>query len=90
MGEAFSTFRERGIRRIAFGDVFLEDVREYRMRQLAAADLERLFPLWQRPTDQLAQSFVEAGFRAFTVCIDPDAPGSAPTPSRSASPGSRR
>jgi uncharacterized protein (TIGR00290 family) len=73
MGEAYSRFRDDGIRRVAFGDIFLEDLREYRIRQLAHLDLECLFPLWKRPTNQLARSFLKAGFRAFTVCIDPAA-----------------
>ena len=70
MGEAFGAFRERGIERVAFGDIFLEDLREYRERQLAASGLQGLFPLWERPTSALARTFIEAGFRAVTVCVD--------------------
>ena len=73
MGEVWAGLRERGIRRVAFGDLFLEDVRNYRERQLGALDLECLFPLWGRPTDRLARSFVERGFRARIVCLDPAA-----------------
>jgi uncharacterized protein (TIGR00290 family) len=55
---------------IAFGDLYLEDVRAYRERLLAAAGFEPLFPLWHRETRQLAAAFIEAGFRALLVCVD--------------------
>ncbi|MYE11604.1 MAG: adenine nucleotide alpha hydrolase [Gammaproteobacteria bacterium] len=70
MGEAFSSFRAQGIRRVAFGDIFLEDLRAYRERQLAASGLRGVFPLWKRSTASLARAFVERGFRAVTVCVD--------------------
>lgn len=73
MGEAFVRFRKDGIRRIAFGDLFLEDVRNYRLRQLEALGLECVFPLWGRPTAALARAFVDNGFRARIVCLDPAA-----------------
>ena len=63
--------RDRGIRRVAFGDLFLEDVRDYRLRQLEALGLECVFPLWGRPTAALARTFVDDGFRARIVCLDP-------------------
>jgi uncharacterized protein (TIGR00290 family) len=55
---------------IAFGDLYLEDVRAYRERLLRAAGFEPLFPLWHRDTTQLAAAFIEAGFRAVLVCVD--------------------
>ena len=58
------------LRRIAFGDLFLEDVRAYRERLLAAAGLSAIFPLWGRPTDVLAEEFVARGYRAHLVCVD--------------------
>lgn len=73
MGEAFDRLHEDGVRRVAFGDIFLEDLREYRERQLAASELECLFPLWKQPTAALARSFIRDGFEAVTVCIDPAA-----------------
>ncbi|MXZ48327.1 MAG: diphthine--ammonia ligase [Candidatus Dadabacteria bacterium] len=69
MGKAFSNIRNKGIRRIAFGDIFLEDLRDYRERQLAASGLTCLFPLWKKPTRSLARTFIDEGFRAVTVCI---------------------
>jgi uncharacterized protein (TIGR00290 family) len=55
---------------IAFGDLFLEDVRSYRETQLRPAGLEPLFPLWQIPTDTLARDMIAGGLRAKVVCID--------------------
>ena len=71
MGMAFSRIREKGIRRIAFGDIFLEDLRAYRERQLEAVGLSCFFPLWKKPTRPLARKFIEGKFRAVTVCVDP-------------------
>jgi uncharacterized protein (TIGR00290 family) len=55
---------------VAFGDLFLEDVREYRVRQLAPTRLEPLFPLWQIPTDALAREMIDSGLRARLSCVD--------------------
>ena len=70
MGKAFSRIRDKGIRRVAFGDIFLEDLRNYRERQLEAKGLVCIFPIWKKPTRSLAQSFIDEGFRAVTVCVD--------------------
>src|ERR1051325_10671039 len=59
-----------GIRRIAFGDLFLADVRGYRERLLAAVDWEPTFPLWGIDTRALADRFVTAGYEARIVCVD--------------------
>jgi uncharacterized protein (TIGR00290 family) len=59
-----------GVELIAFGDLYLEDVRAYRERLLASAGLEPLFPLWHRDTALLAAEFIEAGFRAVLACVD--------------------
>ena len=59
------------INAIAFGDLFLEDIRAYREAKLAGTDLEPLFPCWQIPTDQLAREMIAAGLRAHLVCVDP-------------------
>ena len=58
---------------VAFGDLFLEDVRRYRERQMAGSGLELLFPLWGRPTAELAREMLEGGLRAFITCVDPRA-----------------
>jgi uncharacterized protein (TIGR00290 family) len=56
---------------LAFGDLFLEDVRAYREQKLAAADRRGLWPIWGEDTTSLAETFIEAGFRAVVVCVDP-------------------
>lgn len=65
-----SVFAE-GIRRVAFGDIFLEDLRAYREKNLAKIGMEAIFPIWKRDTRELAQTFLDLGFRARTVCVDP-------------------
>lgn len=61
----------QGISAIAFGDLFLTDVRAYRERQLKDTGLEPLFPIWGLPTRELAQEMISAGLRAKLVCVDP-------------------
>jgi uncharacterized protein (TIGR00290 family) len=58
---------------IAFGDLYLADIRAYRERQLQDTGLEPIFPLWQIPTDQLAAEMIASGLRAKVTCIDPRA-----------------
>jgi uncharacterized protein (TIGR00290 family) len=55
---------------MAFGDLFLTDVRAYRETQLKPTGLEPLFPLWEFPTDQLANQMIAGGLRAKLACID--------------------
>jgi uncharacterized protein (TIGR00290 family) len=55
---------------IAFGDLFLRDVRAYRERQLAPTGLEPLFTLWDIPTEQLARDMIAGGLRARLACVD--------------------
>lgn len=69
--EATEAALERGVTHIAFGDLFLEDVRAYRLKQLEGSGLEPLFPLWHEPTEPLAQRMIDAGVEAFVTCIDP-------------------
>jgi uncharacterized protein (TIGR00290 family) len=71
MAVAFGEYQSQGIRKVAFGDIFLEDLREYRQRQLAACGLECLFPIWQRDTSELVEEFISSGFRGVTACVDP-------------------
>jgi uncharacterized protein (TIGR00290 family) len=61
----------QGVTAIAFGDLFLADIRAYRERQLKDTGLEPLFPLWQMPTAELARDMILAGLRAKLVCVDP-------------------
>ncbi len=70
MAEACARALSERIDAIAFGDLFLADVRAYRERQLAPTGLEPLFPLWQMPTDTLAREMIAAGLRARIACVD--------------------
>ena len=60
-----------GIEAVAFGDLFLADIRAYREKQLAATGLELLFPLWQIPTAPLARDMIAGGLKAKLTCVDP-------------------
>ena len=71
MAEAFSAGPLSGIEAVAFGDLFLADVRAYREGRLAAAGKHGLFPLWGYDTAALAREFLDAGFEATLVCVDP-------------------
>lgn len=70
MAEAVRNLMRQGIRRFAFGDLFLEDIRAYRLRHLLPLGVEVLFPLWGEPTRDLIQRFIALGFQAITVCVD--------------------
>ncbi len=70
MGHAFARLHAAGIRRVAFGDIFLEDLRTYREEQLAAWNLECVFPLWKQDTGKLARQFIRDGFEAVIVCVN--------------------
>jgi uncharacterized protein (TIGR00290 family) len=70
-GEACEELKRQGIRHIVFGDLFLEDIRAYRERQLAALGMTPIFPLWRRPTAPLAREMIASGLVAHLVCIDP-------------------
>jgi uncharacterized protein (TIGR00290 family) len=56
---------------IAFGDLFLADIREYREERLSRVGKQAIFPLWGRETNVLAREFIAAGFEAILVCVDP-------------------
>jgi uncharacterized protein (TIGR00290 family) len=71
MARALRTPPLEDVTTIAFADLFLEDIRAYRVARLASADREALFPLWSRNTRALASEFIEAGFEAVLVCVDP-------------------
>jgi len=71
MARACEQLRAQGVAHVVFGDLFLEDVRAYRERQLAAAGFSGIFPLWQRDTHALAREMIASGLTAHLVCIDP-------------------
>ncbi|HWB14819.1 MAG TPA: hypothetical protein VG538_00325 [Vicinamibacterales bacterium] len=71
MRDAMARARDDGFTHVAFGDLFLEDVRRYREERLAGAGLEPIFPLWGRPTDRLAREMLDGGLQAIVTCVDP-------------------
>ena len=71
MGEACAQARADGVDAVAFGDLFLRDIRAYRERQLEGTGLEPLFPLWNLDTRDLAQAMIAGGLRAKLTCVDP-------------------
>jgi len=71
MADALARARSEGVTAIAFGDIFLADLREYRERQLARVNMEALFPLWHRDSHALAKEMMQAGLRAYVTCLDP-------------------
>jgi len=60
-----------GIEQVAFGDLYLRDIRAYREKQLAGTGLEPIFPVWDIPTRELAEQMIAAGVRAKLTCVDP-------------------
>src|SRR5579864_5138506 len=70
MSETCAKAVAEGIEGVAFGDLFLEDVRVYRIRQMSGTGLEPLFPLWGIPTDILARQMITSGLKAILTCID--------------------
>ena len=70
MAEALTAAKAGGISAIVFGDLFLEDIRAYRVAKLAGTGIEPLFPLWQRPTDQLARDMIAGGLETYLATVD--------------------
>ena len=70
MAQACARALHEHVDAIAFGDLFLADIRAYRERQLAHIGLEPLFPLWDIPTDKLARQMIAGGLRARLACVD--------------------
>lgn len=60
-----------GVQDVAFGDLFLEDIRAYRETNLRGTGLQPVFPLWQRPTAELAREMIAGGLQAVLTCVDP-------------------
>ena len=70
MREVLIRFKKDGVSAVAFGDIFLEDLRRYRENNLLKLGMKGLFPIWGRDTAELARTFIDLGFRAITTCVD--------------------
>lgn len=75
LSKVLKTNRNKGFSTVIFGDIFLEDVREYRERLLSKIGVEGLFPLWKRNTLELAHSFIHKGFKAIVTVVDSNSLG---------------
>ena len=70
LSAVFARAREEHFHAIAFGDLFLTDIRAYRQKQLEHSSIEPLFPVWGIPTEQLSRQMIAAGVKARIVCVD--------------------
>lgn len=70
MAEQVEILKTEGYTHSIFGDIFLEDLKTYREQQLEKVGITAVFPLWKRDTSQLMQEFLDAGFKAITVCVN--------------------
>ncbi len=71
MGQFVERAKKDNIEYFAFGDLYLEDVRNYREDKLKGSGIKPIFPLWGTPTDTLSREMINSGLRALTTCVDP-------------------
>jgi uncharacterized protein (TIGR00290 family) len=71
MAQTCERMKEQGVSHVVFGDLFLEDIRAYREKQLATVGMTGIFPLWRRDTAALARTMITSGLVAHLVCVDP-------------------
>lgn len=70
MTEVMRRYKQLGVSKAAFGDLFLEDIRRYREKNLEQLGMTAIFPLWGRETKELADTFIDLGFQAVITCVD--------------------
>lgn len=70
MNAALTPYRERGVHRVAFGDLYLDDIRDFREECLERVGMKAVFPLWQRDTKELSWAFLNLRFKAVVTCIE--------------------
>lgn len=70
MRETLAKFQGFGVSRVAFGDIYLEDIRKYREENLAKIGMKGIFQLWKRDTSKLLRIFIDLGFKAIITCVD--------------------
>src|SRR5258705_9182586 len=70
MMQKVNWLKDQGITYSIFGDIFLEDLKNYREEKLGAVGIECIFPIWKKDTKELMTEFIDAGFKAVTVCVN--------------------
>ncbi len=70
VGEVLLSYKAKGVHSVAFGDLFLEDIKQFREKSLMAISMKGLYPIWSRDTAELARNFIESGFKAMVICVD--------------------
>ena len=70
MAQAFSVYQQNGIDSVAFGDLFLQDIRAYRDQFLTRYRMKGIYPIWRRNTTDLIKELIELGFKAVLSCVD--------------------
>ncbi len=63
-------YQSRGVSSVVFGDIFLEDLKKYREENLSRIGMKGIFPIWKRDTTELANAFIDSGFKAVITCVD--------------------
>ena len=70
METLLNSYKKKGVEKVSFGDIFLEDLKEYREKNLARIQMKGLFPIWKRDTHELVRTFIQLGFQARLTCVD--------------------
>jgi uncharacterized protein (TIGR00290 family) len=70
MKKTMLEYKDKDVLTVAFGDVFLQDLREYRQRNLAKVGMKAIFPIWGRDTTEIVRTFIALGFKAYLTCVD--------------------
>jgi len=71
MEKILHEYQKKGVDNMAFGDLFLQDIKDYREKNLGKLGMTGIFPLWKRDTSQLIREFIDLGFKAVICCVDP-------------------
>ena len=71
MSRVMAHYKARGVETVAFGDLFLEDLRAWREANLAKAGMRGIFPIWKRNTTKVAHEVIQLGYKAYLSCVEP-------------------
>jgi len=71
MSAFIDKLKKQAVEQVAFGDLFLEDIRDYRIKMHTGTGIKPIFPIWNKPTDQLSREMVNRGLKTVITCIDP-------------------